>query len=128
MRKMMMGLLTVALSGACSLAAPPEPAPSQCFFVRSSWSWKVQDARTMYIRVDGDHYFRLDMAVACPALVGFDPRLVTVFRSDSVCAAQDWDLSVQRSQYAPPVPCIVRKMTPLSAPEAASIPAKFKPR
>lgn len=115
---------------ASAAAAPPSPndrAP-RCFTTAFFNTWRAPDDRTMYIRVGTHDFYRLDMANRCPALKGFDPRLITHWRgSNWVCNALDWDLKVSRSIGSPGEPCIVRTMTPLTRAEADAIPRKFRP-
>ena len=91
--------------------------------------WKAPDQRTIYIRVGFDRVYRLDLANTCSLLSFPNVHLITKTRGpDLVCSAVDWDLSV--SELPPgniPEPCIVRKMTLLSAEETAAIPPKFRP-
>jgi hypothetical protein len=121
-------LLGPASSGADQTATPDHP--SACFFERNFQSWKPgPDARSILIRVDPNRYFRLELSARCPALNWPDARLVTRFRSTgSVCDALDWDLHVSQS---PPggfaMPCIVKRMVPLTPEEAAAIPPKQRP-
>jgi hypothetical protein len=84
----------------------------------------------MYLRVNVNEYFRIDMSGECPELTYPDAHLITVWRGSSeVCGPLDWDLKVADGSgpgsFA--VPCIVKGQTRLSPAEAAAIPKKFKP-
>lgn len=111
-------------------AANAQP-PSQrygCIYSGDMWTWRAPDVRTIFIRTSTRHYFRLDLASACPELTWPGVHLITRFRgSDSVCTALDWDLKVSADIRGFPVSCIVRKMTPLSPDEAAAIPPRYRP-
>ena len=110
---------------------PPAPPPRQqnCFFITEMQNWKAPDDKTIFIRVNMNQFYRLDLSTACPLLTMPDSHLITRTRGpDTVCSAIDWDLSVAQP---PPAsmsePCIVKKMTRLTPEEAAAIPPKFKP-
>ena len=103
---------------------------NQCFFVNQFQQWRDVDDKTIYIRVNLNDYYRLDMAGSCPELTFPDPHLITKTRGpDTVCSALDWDLRVADGtgpgSFA--VPCIVKAMTKLTPAEAAAIPKKYKP-
>lgn len=124
MKRTLTALAALAAFGSIACADPPV---SSCFFVRDSWTWKAPDAHTMYIRVFPNRFFRLDLAAQCPTLLRPTAQLLTVHRGSSVCDALDWDLKVSSGIGAPAIPCIVKKMTPLTPAEAAQIPDKFRP-
>lgn len=110
-------------------SALAEPGQSDCFFISQFQQWRAPDAKTIFIRVNMNQYYRLDLAGECPLLTAPDVHLITKTRGpDTVCSALDWDLSAAQS---PPggfaVPCIVKQMTKLSTEEIAAIPPKFKP-
>jgi hypothetical protein len=133
---------SLALAAAVALAAPalaqPAPGPSskpkaaenQCFPISEFENWRAPDAKTMYLRVSVNEYYRIDMAGECPELTYPDAHLITVWRgSNEVCGPLDWDLKVADGSgpgsFA--VPCIVKGQTRLSPAEVAAIPKKFKP-
>ena len=131
--------LFAGLIGACALlglvgSSAADPAGSsgangtQCFLIRNFDNWKATDAKTIYIRVNLNQYYRLDLGSQCPALLWPDARLITKWRgSDSVCSALDWDLKVSNGIHGFAQPCIVKTMTKLDPAAAAAIPPKFKP-
>ncbi len=118
-------------------SAPPKPAASQkapyrneCFPIREFENWRAPDDKTMYLRVNLNEYFRIDMSGECPELTYPDAHLITVWRGSSeVCGPLDWDLKVADGSgpgsFA--VPCIVKDQTRLTPAEVAAIPKKFKP-
>jgi hypothetical protein len=136
--------LVVALVGAAPASAQPapgapqspsaaqsRPAPeNQCFPITGFENWRAPDSKTMYLRVNVNEYFRIDMSGECPELTYPDAHLITVWRGSSeVCGPLDWDLKVADGtgpgSFA--VPCIVKNQTRLTPAEAAAIPKKFKP-
>ena len=125
-------MLFSAAMGLTVLSAPAfaedmaRPAP-RCFSMQEFQGWKAPDARTIYIRVGVNDYYRLDMSTRCSMLKSVDSHLVTKFQgSESVCAPIDWDITVVNSAGMRQG-CIVKAMTPLTPEEATAIPAKFKP-
>jgi hypothetical protein len=134
MRSGVLGLLVaigLALAGtgeAGAVSTPPVDA-KRCFFIQSFQNWKAPDNKTIYIRVNLNQYYRLDLANRCSNLNWPDSRLITQWRgSSSVCSGLDWDLKVaQGGVRGFAMPCIVKTMTPLTAVQALTIPKKFRP-
>jgi len=128
MRMMLAAFSALFITASLAQASPPK-LQNSCIFVRDTWTWKAADARTMYSKVFPNRYFRLELAGQCPELLWPNAQLITVNRgSTSICTALDWDLQVKSGARGAPVPCIVKRMTGLSAQEAAQIPEKYKPR
>lgn len=106
-------------------AAAQNPA-RQCFFTRDWRGWKAIDRNALYARVGANRVMRFDFAGGCPGLTSPGARLVTSSVTGQVCTALDLDVQVQN----PPgfaTPCIVSKMTPLTAAEVAALPKKLTP-
>ena len=127
-------LIFSALLGATMLSAPAladdmHSTPARCFFSPDFENWKAPDAKTIYIRVGVNRYYRLDLSTPCQALLYPNTHLVTKWRgSNQVCAGIDWDLSVADSTGGGfRQACIVKTQTPLSPADVANIPKKFKP-
>jgi hypothetical protein len=120
--------LTVLVTGFAPAVAQP-PAQNTCFPLHQMQGWKAPDNKTIFIRVNVNQYYRLDLSASCPMLTMPDSHLITKSRgSDLTCTALDWDLSVSESPPgAIPEPCIVKQMTLLTPQDAAAIPPKFKP-
>lgn len=131
-------LIFSAAMGLTVLSAPAfaedmaRPAP-RCFSMQEFQGWKAPDARTIYIRVGVNDFYRLDLSAPCQSLLYPDSHLITKVRgSDQVCSGVDWDLSVSDSSGMTrgagfKEACIVKTQTPLSPAEVAQIPKKFKP-
>ncbi len=103
---------------------------NQCFYITQFEQWRDLDDKTIYIRVNLNDYYRLDMAQSCPELTYPNPHLIThTMGPDTVCGPLDWDLRVAPDSGPGSfgVPCIVKAMTKLTPAEAAAIPKKFKP-
>ncbi len=102
-------------------------ASAPCF-LRREWTggWRVTpDSRTIYINVAGSIY-RLDLTQAYPLLKSPWAVLHNTDASDSICSAIDFRLSVsdQVGNWQTP---IVKKMTRLSAAQAAALPQRLQP-
>ena len=132
-----MKLLATLTAATCFLAlslpataqqAPKKPTASQCFYSNRIENWKATDAKTIYLRVGLQNYYRLDLANACQALKWPGAFLITKIHGPNlICGAVDWDLHVATSWRDIPQACIVKKMTKLSKEDAAALPQKFKP-
>ena len=129
---------TMALLISAGFLAGIAPAMSQtaggistrphCIYSGQIDNWKAADAKTIYLRVAGRRYYRLDLAYSCHELTRPGAFLITELRgSNFVCDALDWDLHVATSWDGIPQACMVKKMTEISPDEAASIPRRFRP-
>jgi hypothetical protein len=129
-------VVALALIGAPTLAgaalsddgqAAPQTSSTACF-LRREWtgSWKVTpDSRTIYIKVAGSIY-KLDLTQAYPLLQSPWAVLHNTDASDSICSAIDFRLSVSDRIGNWQTP-IVKKMTRLSAAQAAELPKHLRP-
>jgi len=133
---------SLALAASLAVATPvlAQPAPgatskpaavqNQCFPISQFEDWRAPDNKTMYLRVNLNEYYRIDMAGECPELTFPDAHLITVWRgSNEVCGPLDWDLKVADGSGPGSfsVGCIVKAQTRLTPTEVAAIPKKFKP-
>ncbi len=129
-------MAVMALIGAPSLAGAAlsdedqtarHAGPTPCF-LRRDWTggWKVTpDSRTIYINVSGSIY-RLDLNQAYPLLQSPWAVLHNTDASNAICSAIDFRLSVsdQIGNWQTP---IVKKLTQLSAAQAAALPKRLRP-
>jgi Family of unknown function (DUF6491) len=117
------------LIGSAANAQPQQtPAGSSCFFISQFQNWKAPDAKTIFLRINVDQFYRLDLTRECPSLLWPDAHLIMNVRGpDEICSAVDWDLKVNNTVHSIPEPCIVKKMTLLTPAQAQAIPPKFKP-
>ncbi|HEY0106854.1 MAG TPA: hypothetical protein VGB91_12280 [Rhizomicrobium sp.] len=105
-------------------------AGNGCFYSSEFQGWKAPDAKTIYVRVGLQRYFRLDLGNSCPALLWPDTHLITtVTGSNLICHPVDWDIKLGQSGGGGGIvgACIVSKMTELTPQDVAAIPPKFKP-
>jgi hypothetical protein len=121
--------LALVLPAALTPAMAQSPAPkNECFFVSQFESWKAgADAQTMYIRVSGRRFYRLDMGNRCNEMSWPGATLVNHFHGSAICSPLDWDMQVSQGVGGMVAPCIVKKMTRLSDAEVTALPAKQKP-
>ena len=138
MRTIGIALLAAALLGAVAsdadeTAKPDDaakPKPQACYFIQNIESWKpAADAKSIYLRVNLKHFVKLELATSCPTLTWPDARLITRWRGvNSFCDALDWDLSVSQGPYGGfQVPCIVKKVVPMTPEEVQALPPKQRP-
>jgi hypothetical protein len=129
-RSAVFGLL--ALMAMIPVRAQPDDASSAggaCFFSDRFQAWRAADARTIYIRVRPDRYYRLDLAAPCPILTSPGARLITRFEGKrSVCSPEDWDLSAVEWGGSARSQCVVRTMTLLSPEQVAVLPQRVRPQ
>ena len=123
-------IAALALGAAAqSQAQPAGHQPQQCFYANQFQGWRAADEKTIYIRVNLNDYYRLDMAGSCPTLTTPDARLINkVNGPPTICSAVDWNLSVStQGPGAIATPCIVKSMRKLTPAEAAALPKKLRP-
>jgi hypothetical protein len=116
-------LAAVSLLG---MAAPALAQDHSCFFITQWRGWKAADDHTVYIHVDPNRIYRLDMSGSCPALLDSTSHLITNNHTSSICSALDWDLRISEGQGFV-TGCIVGKMTKLTPDQAAALPPKLRP-
>ena len=113
------------------VTAPPIPNSStmeHCFFSNQLDNWKSADAKTIYLRVSMNRYFRLALSGPCQTLREPGAFLITkIHGADSICGPVDWDLHVATSWHDIPEACIVKAMTELTPAEVAALPKNVKP-
>jgi hypothetical protein len=114
---------TALLTGVAQAQAPK----NQCFLVSQFENWRGGGDRTMYIRVSGNQFYRLEMANNCSELTAPGVMLINKFHGSSVCSPLDWDIRVKEVPGGISTPCIVKTMTRLSPDEVAALPKKQKP-
>jgi hypothetical protein len=122
-------LALVAVIASAPALAQPAATHNACFPINQMRDWKASDNKTIFIRVNSDQFYRLDLAGVCAMLMMPNSHLITNVRgADLICSAIDWDLAVSEPPPgAIPEHCIVKQMTLLSPEEAAAIPNKFRP-
>lgn len=138
MRTLTIALLAAVLAGAAASDADEsaKPAadaaaakPGACYFIRDIGSWKPSpDAKSIFLRVDRRQVIKLELADKCPSLTWPSAHLINHWHGTSFCDALDWQLSVSQGPGpAFEMPCIVKKMVPLTPEEVQALPPKQRP-
>jgi hypothetical protein len=126
-----LALSAIALGSQSAMADPaPQPpgTPPRCFFVQQFQNWKAPDPKTIFIRVNVNQYYRLDLGASCSNLMYPSAHLITQWQGTStVCTGLDWNLQVSQGYPSARQACIVKTQTPLTPAEVAAIPRKYKP-
>ncbi len=121
-------VLAAALLGAEHAAWAGDSSRMHCFASAGFENWRAPDTKTVYLRADAAHFYRIDLARDCSTLRYPDARLVLSIRGGHlVCSAVDMELKASEGFGDVPEPCFIKAMTELSPAEAAALPAKFKP-
>ena len=74
-----LGLSLMSFTPALAVSTPPIDA-GRCFFTQSFQNWKAPDDKTIYIRVNLNQYYRLDLANRCTNLNWPSSHLITRWR------------------------------------------------
>jgi hypothetical protein len=120
---------TLGLSATAALAdTAPAGSNSDCFFPTQFRSWYAPTPDVIYIKVNVNDIYRLDLANGGSILLKTaNAHLVTMFRGPTVvCSPIDWDLTVSDGPVSH-VPVIVKAMTKLTPAEAAALPREVRP-
>lgn len=131
MRKLYVAAVSAAILAASSLGGAQAQAaktPPRESFHSSAWKgWKATpDARTLYIRVERDRLYRLDLDAACPALKSPGAVLITKLTGPWICDPLDLQMKVSEGRGFV-TPCTVRKISRLSGAEARALPKGLQP-
>jgi hypothetical protein len=116
---------TLAQSEAPSAAAKPA---RHCFSL-TNWrgGWRAPTKDVIYLRVDSNDIWRLDLNGGSPELLRADVHLVNIARGgDTVCAPIDLDLFVS-DNHGFRTPLFVKSITKLTPEQVAALPAKQHP-
>jgi hypothetical protein len=84
--------------------------------------WRPLGDKTIYIRTNTARYYRLDLTQSCGTEQFPGAHLVfNIHGSNTICSALDFDLRVSQGVGDIAQPCFVKKMSEVSADEAASL-------
>ena len=121
-------LFAAAACMAALLASAAAPAPARSCFHSNQWSsWRAADDSKLYLKVNGNETYAVDLRFACPSVRMPDARLITYIRGSSlICSPLDLDLRVATTSGFQSS-CIVQSIRKLSTAEAAAIPKQFRP-
>jgi hypothetical protein len=121
------GVFGLAVASASAADPPPTQSPSPCFAANQWTDWKSPSPNVIYLKVDFNRVFRLDLSAGSSELQDPDVHLVSKIRgSDWICSPLDLDLEVA-DQNGFREGLIVKAMTPLTPDEVKAIPAKYRP-
>lgn len=118
------------LAGMLAGGSPDTPSklPQHCFSPTQLVGWRAADARTLYIRADVSHYYRIDLARECSTLASPDARLIlNVQGRSTICSGADVLLKASEPFVPIPEPCFVKDITELSSAEIAAISPAQRP-
>jgi hypothetical protein len=120
------------LSLAATLAQADQPQPPRsdatCFLAADWSSWKSPSANVIYLRVNMNQVYELDLSAGSNQLQGPDMHLVSVIRgSDWICSPLDLQLEVADSHGGFREPLIVKSITRLTPDQVKAIPARYRP-
>jgi hypothetical protein len=128
--KLACGALALSALGLAALpaAAGPDSAHHPCFFINQWQGWKADGPNTIYLRVNLNQIYRVDLSAGSEQLTwpGTYHLVSKVVGSSSICTPLDLQLSVSDSHgfYQP---LIVRSLTKLTPEEVAALPRKVLP-
>ncbi len=118
-----------ALAVASALASPAAAASPRdsCFRLSQVSSTHADGDRRIYVRVNVNDFYRLDLANRCASLPYEGNHLVLSPTPgvDLICHPLDLDLQV--SENGARESCFIKSITRLTPAEAAAIPKKVKP-
>jgi hypothetical protein len=117
----------VALSLLSPIARSAETR--QCFYIRSIDNYSVaDDEKTVYLRVNGTRFFRLDLAQQCTGLSFRDHiALNSIGGTATVCSAIELDLRVRMTPGGVATLCQIADLHAMTPDEVAALPKKLKP-
>ena len=127
---MTVSLVLMAGGSALPLHAQPKPDTQACFRAEDWTDWKASpDSRSIYLRVNLDKVFRLELTDACPELQEPNARLITDIRGTNyICSPLDLDLRVADPTLPRvAVPCIVKSISKLTPDQVAALPKGSRP-
>lgn len=120
--------LFFTLFGFAAAQANDSGSHNRCFSSSQFEGWRAKDSKTIYIRANVDHYYRIDLARECATILW--PYAQLILKSPAgptICSATDIQLRVAQGSRDIPQPCFVKAMTELSPIEAAALPKGLKP-
>lgn len=132
MRARLLGLalgfgVAASLAGSAVLADPPAPR-APCFATRNWDGWKSPNPKVIYLRVNMNQIYRLDLSAGSEMLQDPGVHLVNwQAASDWVCSPIDLNLAVADDMGHMREHLFVKSITRLTPEEAAAIPPKYRP-
>jgi hypothetical protein len=120
--------VAAALSLTGTLAHAGAPASNSCF-LSANWSgWKSPSPNVIYLRVNANQIYQLDLSAGSSELQDGDVHLVNrIEGSDWICSPLDMQLEVADSHGGFREPLIVKSITRLTPEQVSAIPRKYLP-
>ncbi len=118
-------VLSMGPAQAQTSKAPPQA--QQCFRTSAIDNYSAtDDEKTLYVRANGGHYFKVDFADRCIGL-GFRNRIVIKVTgiSNLICQPTDFDLYIHDTGMNQR--CMVTDLRALTPDEVGALPKKLKP-
>ena len=124
-----LALLMLAGTAGFAQSEPATPKPKRQCFSLSQWrgGWHSPSPDVIYLRVDSNDIWRIDLNGGSIQLQWPDRHLVSVVRGgDMVCSPIDLDLSIA-DNHGFREPLIAKAITRLTPEQVAALPAKDRP-
>lgn len=124
-------LVLLGLDATATLAQsdPPAAKPARHCFSLTRWTggWRAPSKDVLYLSIDHNDVYRLDLNGGSNELLMADVHLVNIARGgDMVCSPIDLDLFVADS-HGFKTPLFVKAITRLTPGEVAALPKKLHP-
>ena len=120
MRKIFLSITALLLLGNSSAGAQ---SLKHCFTSNQfdGW-WRPAGDKTLYIRTNAAHYYRLDLAQQCGLSAFPGAQLIlNLHGTDTICSRLDFDLRVSDGAGDIPRPCFVKTISEITPDEIAAI-------
>jgi hypothetical protein len=123
----LMGLISAASAAPSAPAA--KPATHDCFLSSAWQGWRAPDDKTLYLRVNINEVYRVDLSAGSSLLKSGDSHLINVEHGSSlICSPIDLQLSVAENGMGSfREPLIAKAITKLTPEQVAAIPKKYLP-
>lgn len=127
-----MAAAILGITGAASAdpsAPKPKPASHSCFRASDWHGWRAPDDKTIYLRVNVNEIYRVDLSAGSFLLNSGNSHLVNVEHgSDLICSPIDLQLSVAENGMGSFKEFLIAKsITKLTPEQVAAIPKKYLP-
>jgi hypothetical protein len=119
--------LALALPGFAQASDAKRPQ-ANCFLSENWQGWKSPSPNVIYLRVNVNDVYRIDLSAGSSTLQAPNVHLVNRIRgSNWICSPLDLQLWVADETGGFREPLIVKSITRLTREEAAAIPPKYRP-
>ena len=120
--------VAAALSLTGTLAHASSPSSDSCFLAANWAGWKSPSPNVIYLRVNSNQIYQLDLSAGSSELQDGDVHLINKMEgSDWVCSPLDMQLEVADSHGGFREPLIIKAITRLTPEQVSAIPRKYLP-